>query len=224
MARQIGSGRTGVQETLRNRRFPGKVLERRATIDDDPEVHLARAIETDHPRDSRDPGTPREHDGRMRRVLTRVVRSGCADDPVYAPLLLSLLNKFGYTDAEMLHDNITYGFMLFGKLKEGVGWPSKPDVAAPLPYHEFVPLLAVTFATNSQKNPWDGQRWRRDLEPKIQVHGDPDLRDRSRTRHGQIESLSQHQRNAAPRRLTTGPGPADARSSCFPHLATRSAT
>ena len=49
MARQIGSGRTGVHEILRNRRFPGKVLERRATIDDDPEVHLARAIETDHP-------------------------------------------------------------------------------------------------------------------------------------------------------------------------------
>ena len=87
----------------------------------------------------------------MRRVLTHVVRSGCADDPVCAPLLLSLLNKFGYTDAEVLHDNITYGFMLIGKLKEGVGWPSKPDVAAPLPYHEFVLLLTVTFATNSQK-------------------------------------------------------------------------
>ena len=31
------------------RRFPGKVLERRVLIDDDPEVHSARAIETDHP-------------------------------------------------------------------------------------------------------------------------------------------------------------------------------
>ena len=45
--------------------------------------------------------------------------------------LRSLLKKFGYTDAEELHDNITNGFMLIGKLKEGVGWPSKPDVAAP---------------------------------------------------------------------------------------------
>ena len=53
MARQIGSGRTGVQETLRNRKLPGKVLERQATIADDPEVHPARAIETDHPRDSK---------------------------------------------------------------------------------------------------------------------------------------------------------------------------
>ena len=49
----------------------------------------------------------------MRRVLTHVVRSGCAGAPVCAPLLLSLLNKFGYTNAEMLHDNITYGYMLF---------------------------------------------------------------------------------------------------------------
>ena len=45
--------------------------------------------------------------------------------------LRSLLKKFGYTDMEELHGNIINGFMLIEKLKEGVGWPSKPDVAAP---------------------------------------------------------------------------------------------
>ena len=89
----------------------------------------------------------------MRRVekrLTHEVRSGCADDPVCAPLLRSLLKKFDYTDTVELHGNVTNGFMLIGKPKEGVGWPSKPDVAAPLPYHVLflVFLMAVLFATN----------------------------------------------------------------------------
>ena len=72
--------------------------------------------------------------------------------PSCAPLLLSLLKKFGYTDTEELHGNITNGFMLIGKPKEGVGWPSKPDVAAPLPYQDFfVFLMTVLFASNQQK-------------------------------------------------------------------------
>ena len=66
------------------------------------------------------------------------MRSGCADDPVCAPPLRSLLKKFGYTDMEELHGNIIYGSMLIEKPKEGVGWPSKPDVAAPLPYQDFL--------------------------------------------------------------------------------------
>ena len=77
------------------------------------------------------------------------MRSGCADDPVCAPPLRSLLKKFGYTDMEELHGNINNGFMLIGKLKEGVGWPSKPDVAAPpCPTTIFVFLMTVLFATN----------------------------------------------------------------------------
>ena len=55
-----------------------------------------------------------------------------------APLLRSLLKKFDYTDTEELHGYIANGFMHIGKPKEGVGWPSKPDVAAPLPYHDFL--------------------------------------------------------------------------------------
>jgi len=50
---------------------------------------------------------------------------------------------------EELHGNIINGFMLIEKLKEGVGWPSKPDVAAPLPYQDFfVFLMTVLFAAN----------------------------------------------------------------------------
>ncbi len=169
MARQTGSGRIGVHEILR-----GKVIERRVLIDDDPEVHLARAIETDHPirrswdmdatlqftlrniaRWRHDTAKVREQvtqeiqelreDMKVecdewKNGLTHEVRSGCADDPVCAPLLRSLLKKFGYTD------NFTNGFMLIGKLKEGVGWPSKPDVAAPLPYHVlFLLFLMAVF-------------------------------------------------------------------------------
>ena len=43
------------------------------------------------------------------------MRSGCADDPVCAPLLRSLLKKFGYTDTVELHGNVSNGIMLIGK-------------------------------------------------------------------------------------------------------------
>ena len=73
--------------------------------------------------------------------------------PSGAPLLRSLLKKFGYTDTVELHGNVSNGIMLIGKPKEGVGWPSKPDVAAPLPYHVLflMFLMAVLFAANQQK-------------------------------------------------------------------------
>ena len=106
------------------------------------------------------------------------MRSGCADDPVCAPPLRSLLKKLGYTDMEELHGNIINGFMLIEKLLEGVGWPSKPDVAAPLPYHVLflVSLMTVLFTANQQKESVGRAKKEEILRAKDQVHGDPALR------------------------------------------------
>jgi hypothetical protein len=89
--------------------------------------------------------------------------------PSNAPLLRSLLKKFGYTDTVVLHGNIFNGITLIGKPQEGVGWPSKPDVAAPLPYHVLflVFLLAVLFAANLQKESVGRAKVEEQFEPKF---------------------------------------------------------
>ena len=63
--------------------------------------------------------------------------------------------KFGYTDTVVLHDNAFNGITRIEKPQEGVGWPSKPDVAAPPPPCPttfcFGTSFTVLFAANQQK-------------------------------------------------------------------------
>ena len=109
------------------------------------------------------------------------------DEAIRAPLLRSLLNKFGHTDAEELHDNIFNGFMLIENFGgSGVAIDTRCRCPPALP--RILYSLTVTFTTNSQ-NPWDGQLWRRDFEPKIQAHSDPALRDRDERDMGQIGTI-----------------------------------
>ena len=65
--------------------------------------------------------------------LTHEVRSGCAGDPIRAPLLRSLLKKFGYTDAEELHDNFINGFMLIENFWREWGGHRDPMSLPPCP-------------------------------------------------------------------------------------------
>ena len=98
--------------------------------------NIARHCEGSRAGDARDPGAPREHKGQ--NGLTHEVRSGCADDPIRAPLLRSLLKKFGHTDAEELHDNIINGFMLIENLWREWGGHRDPMSLPPCPTTNFV--------------------------------------------------------------------------------------
>jgi hypothetical protein len=100
--------------------------------------------------------------------------------PSGAPLLRSLLKKFGYTDTFELHDKVFNGITLIGKPKEGVGWPSQPDVAAPLPYHVLflVSFMTVLYTANLQKESVGRANLEEILRAEDQVRGDPALRDK----------------------------------------------
>ena len=100
--------------------------------------------------------------------------------PSGAPLLRFLLKKVGYTDTTELHGKVSNGIMLIGKPTEGVGRPSIPDVAAPLPYHVLflVSFMTVLYTANQQKESVGRANLEEILRAKDQVRGDPALRDK----------------------------------------------
>ena len=140
---------------------------------------------------------------RVKKWLTHEVRSECADDPVAH--LSSAPSSRSLATPTQLSCTATFSTVSCSSenLRREWGGHRNPMSLPPCPttFCFWCFFWRSCSRRTSKKNPWDGQRWRRHFEPKIKY---------TEILLSEIKymprDLSQHQRNGASRRLTTGQG------------------